>query len=455
MKKNRIDELQRKYGTGKYKKKKENTKIQIEEAEYKKRVNLKKNKKNIKTYFKSPFLRLYIPVIFLIVNIIIISFFKTTNVKSFSPKLIINHKEIKTISSVILKKKGEILTNKDEINSAEVYMSLEDIKKIIDPNMLYNEKNNEIVLTGKTNLIQILADKSEISINGIKKPAKDILFKEGIYKYIKLNEIIEPLGYDMIISEEFNILLDKKDSILKTLKLKEDTFLRKKQGIFSKKVMKLNKDDTYIVAEEFPKYIYLRTKGGIYGYIPKKKVQNIVVVRKEEVKEQKKQYNYILNYTNPGDNPDFINKDKQKDNAVISNMFEVLFKEKEGIKVNPLFDLKSESYNKYLNKIQEHEKMDMFAKIYIKKDVSMLLDEFNYRIDLILKINKVLSENNINKIAFDFEETKDPAAISRFLIEVKPVINNSSKKIIACPDKDIFKADILFNVVDYFIDFNR
>lgn len=454
MKKNRIKEIQKKYGTGKYKEKKEITKIKIEEAEFKKK-QIDKNKKGFNFKTKSPFLRLYIPIILLILNIILIIIFRGTNINSFMPKLIIDHKEIKTVSSIILKKKGEILTNKNERNSADVYMSLKDIKQNLDQTLLYNEKENEIVLTSETNLIQIIPNKNEISINGIKKPVKDICFKDGVYRYVKINEIIEPLGYNMMISEDFNIILDKKNGKLKTLKLKEDAYLRKKTGIFSKKIRKLNKEETCIVAEEFPKYIYLRTKDGIYGFVSKKKVQNIIVSRKEEKREEKKEYNYILNYANPGENPDFINKSKNKDNAVISNMFEASIENKKGIFVKELFDLKSPSYNKYVNKIKDYEKMDMFAKIYIKKDLINYLDDFSYRIELIKKIDKVVKENSLDKIAFQFEEIKDPAAISRFLIELKPVLNNSSQKMIACEDNDVFKAEILYDVIDYFIDFEK
>lgn len=448
MRNNRIDEIQRKYKTGKYKKKEEETRVKIEEAEYKLKNKSKNKKKSLNEKLNIPLLRIYIPLLFLISTIIIISIFQNRDLKSYVSKLIIDNKEVATNAPIYLKKDGEILLNQSERDKAVIYISIEDIKKHINKNLLYNEKEKEIVLTSKTNLIQILLEKGDLNINGSKTKLKEKIFKEGIYTYIPVNEIIDKLGYDLIISEEFNVILDNKEKGLKTLKLKENTDLKNGKNIFAKKIMELNEKDTYILVEEFPKVVKIRTKGGIYGYINKNKIQNIVAVRKEEKEAKKENYNFIFNYQSPGDNPDFIVKDKNKKNAVLSNMFKVEL-DSNGFKIKENFDMKSESYNKYINKIVNYENMEVFAKIYITKDASKKLDTFNYRIDLIQKIADKLKEYNLDKVFIDFEDTKDPAAISRFLIELKSIINNSSKKTLALPDKDIFKVEVLYDIVDY------
>lgn len=448
MRNNRIDEIQRKYKTGKYKKKEEETRVKIEEAEYKLKNKSKNKKKSLNEKLNIPLLRIYIPLLFLISTIIIISIFQNRDLKSYVSKLIIDNKEVATNAPIYLKKDGEILLNQSERDKAVIYISIEDIKKHINKNLLYNEKEKEIVLTSKTNLIQILLEKGDLNINGSKTKLKEKIFKEGIYTYIPVNEIIDKLGYDLIISEEFNVILDNKEKGLKTLKLKENTDLKNGKNIFAKKIMELNEKDTYILVEEFPKVVKIRTKGGIYGYINKNKIQNIVAVRKEEKEAKKENYNFIFNYQSPGDNPDFIVKDKNKKNAVLSNMFKVEL-DSNGFKIKENFDMKSESYNKYINKIVNYENMEVFAKIYITKDASKKLDTFNYRIDLIQKIADKLKEYNLDKVFIDFEDTKDPAAISRFLIELKSIINNSSKKTLALPNKDIFKVEVLYDIVDY------
>ncbi len=448
MRNNRIDEIQRKYKTGKYKKKEEETRVKIEEAEYKLKNKSKNKKKSLNEKLNIPLLRIYIPLLFLISTIIIISIFQNRDLKSYVSKLIIDNKEVATNAPIYLKKDGEILLNQSERDKAVIYISIEDIKKHINKNLLYNEKEKEIVLTSKTNLIQILLEKGDLNINGSKTKLKEKIFKEGIYTYIPVNEIIDKLGYDLIISEEFNVILDNKEKGLKTLKLKENTDLKNGKNIFAKKIMELNEKDTYILVEEFPKVVKIRTKGGIYGYINKNKIQNIVAVKKEEKEAKKENYNFIFNYQSPGDNPDFIVKDKNKKNAVLSNMFKVEL-DSNGFKIKENFDMKSESYNKYINKIVNYENMEVFAKIYITKDASKKLDTFNYRIDLIQKIADKLKEYNLDKVFIDFEDTKDPAAISRFLIELKSIINNSSKKTLALPDKDIFKVEVLYDIVDY------
>lgn len=448
MRNNRIDEIQRKYKTGKYKKKEEETRVKIEEAEYKLKNKSKNKKKSLNEKLNIPLLRIYIPLLFLISTIIIISIFQNRDLKSYVSKLIIDNKEVATNAPIYLKKDGEILLNQSERDKAVIYISIEDIKKHINKNLLYNEKEKEIVLTSKTNLIQILLEKGDLNINGSKTKLKEKIFKEGIYTYIPVNEIIDKLGYDLIISEEFNVILDNKEKGLKTLKLKENTDLKNGKNIFAKKIMELNEKDTYILVEEFPKVVKIRTKGGIYGYINKNKIQNIVAVRKEEKEAKKENYNFIFNYQSPGDNPDFIVKDKNKKNAVLSNMFKVEL-DSNGFKIKENFDMKSESYNKYINKIVNYENMEVFAKIFITKDASKKLDIFNYRIDLIQKIADKLKEYNLDKVFIDFEDTKDPAAISRFLIELKSIINNSSKKTLALPDKDIFKVEVLYDIVDY------
>ena len=448
MRNNRIDEIQRKYKTGKYKKKEEETRVKIEEAEYKLKNKSKNKKKSLNEKLNIPLLRIYIPLLFLISTIIIISIFQNRDLKSYVSKLIIDNKEVATNAPIYLKKDGEILLNQSERDKAVIYISIEDIKKHINKNLLYNEKEKEIVLTSKTNLIQILLEKGDLNINGSKTKLKEKIFKEGIYTYIPVNEIIDKLGYDLIISEEFNVILDNKEKGLKTLKLKENTDLKNGKNIFAKKIMELNEKDTYILVEEFPKVVKIRTKGGIYGYINKNKIQNIVAVRKEEKEAKKENYNFIFNYQSPGDNPDFIVKDKNKKNAVLSNMFKVEL-DSNGFKIKENFDMKSESYNKYINKIVNYENMEVFAKIFITKDASKKLDTFNYRIDLIQKIADKLKEYNLDKVFIDFEDTKDPAAISRFLIELKSIINNSSKKTLALPNKDIFKVEVLYDIVDY------
>lgn len=452
MKKKRIDELQKKYGTGKYKKKNIESKIKIEEAELKLKRKTKKENKSFKQKLNTPFLRLYAVFFFLILTIILICIFKKTDVNSYIPKLILDHKEVKTKASVYIKNKGEILTNSENRNDATVYMTITDMKNILDKNLLYNEKEKEIVLTGKAALIQILLDTNEININGVKKKLESDIFKEEIYTYIPVNEIVKALGYNLIISEEFNIILDSNEKKLKTLSLKENTNLKKNPGIFAKNIMALNKDDAYIVVEELPKNIKIRTKGGIYGYVNKRKVQNIVVVNKENKEKIKENYNYILNYTNPGDNPDFINKDKNKKNAAIADMFKVDFENEKGFVVKDKYDLSSESYNKYKNKILVKEEMDLFAKITVSKEAADNLEKFEYRIDLIKKISEKLKNNNLNKVLFVFEDIKDPAAISRFIIEAKAMLSSEGEKEIALPNEESLKAEILQPTVDYYID---
>lgn len=451
MKKRRIDELQKKYGTGKYKARAEKNKIKIEEAEYKQKRKAKmiKNKASKKM---SPFFRLYVTIFFLIACILIITIFKEKNVNSFVSKLIVDHEDVKTKSSVYIKNKGEILTDTKNKNDATVYMTIPDIKNILDKNLLYNEAENEIVITGLSSLIQISIDTNEININGVKTKLKEEIFKEGMHTYIPINEIVKALGYNLIISEEFNIILDSNEKLMKTLSLKEDANLKKSPNIFAKKIMVLNKDDTYVVVEELPKNIKIRTKGGIYGYVNKSKVQNIVVVNKGKPKREKEDYNFILNYTNPGDNPDFINKEKNKKNAAISNMFDVNFDDNVGYVIKEKFDLKSESYNKYLNKITNEEQMEIFAQFNIDKASVDKLDGFEYRIDLIKKINEKLKENNLNKIFLNFEEIIDPAAVSRFIIETKAMLNNAGEKELALENKEVLKAEVIQNFVDYYID---
>lgn len=229
----------------------------------------KKKKKKVDKYARRRFVLKII--LFIIIFILIkMIFFK-------SPKTYYEE------TALIIGDKIEQLDNSIIVDSLEnIYVSYDDIKRIYDENIYYDEANKKLVTTYNKHVALLKLDTKSIVINDAESSIK------GELKYIE-NKLYLPFS-DMTLVYDFEyqysldtntVILDsisKKKSVAKVIK---NTNIKKGTGLFSKKIKKLNEGDSVIVLESNEKRYKIRTDNGIIGYVNSKKIDKPNLIRKD------------------------------------------------------------------------------------------------------------------------------------------------------------------------------
>lgn len=421
MKKEKLsaDDIQRKYGTGKYKKKRIKDNQKIEDAEIK--IKMVKNKKvgfslsNV----DYPFLRLYVVVGFIIFVITMFSVFKLTNVEKVKPQLFVDNTKKELVNGILIKENIP-------------YISFEDIKKIFSKDSLNLETENRFVIFGEKKTVEFFVNKNSIYVNGVHDEIKNqpIVMQDDIYLDIEnLVKVFD--NYKILVSKKFAIFIDTPYEDDKQIKLKEDVFLKKTKSILSENILKLEKNKTYKYIDESKSYFKIRTKEGDVGYINKKSAENVIIAKEKEEKQKEKKLtekdiNIIKEFKNPSANFDLIKKEKDKININIVDA--VNFKiEKNLIKVEKIIDPESKAYSEYYKKI-ENEDMIPALNVNIDNSFKNMLSSYNFRKEFIWKIIEEMKRYKMQGINISFDEEINIKDINRIVLELKPYLraNNIS-----------------------------
>lgn len=246
---------------------------------------MKKKKKKIDKYAKR---RLVLKIIVVIIIFIFIKmiFFK-------APR---NYYE-ETV--LIIEDKIEELDNSIIVDSLKnIYMSYDDVKRIYDKNIYYDEANKKLVTTYNKHVALLKLDEKSIVINEAESKINGELKYMEDKLYLPISDMSLVYDFEYEYSTDTNtVILDsisKQKSISKALK---NTNIKKGTGLFSKKLTELKENDNVVVLEANEKNYKVRTDNGIIGYVKAKKMDKITHIREDMKVNKLENVNILKKYS--------------------------------------------------------------------------------------------------------------------------------------------------------------
>jgi hypothetical protein len=327
-----------------------------------------------------------------------------------------------------------------------IYMSKEDVKKIFDDTIYYNEAEKELITTFNTHIALLKVNESFMVLNDSNVELKGMLTEKNNTVYLPINDL--DILYDLEIeySKEYNraIFSSTTDEKKQSITLKK-AYVYEKPSKFSKKVEKLEMSEYVVVLSTDRKYKKIRTPNGNIGYIKESKISN------EETKREK-MVETALNVNIVKDADDIF---KTYDNSILS-------KEKQNVVIPTFFTLDSESkildktnsktsnFENYISWVNENN-MQLWATCTNNSTISEDLLTYHQRNAVINEIYQKLMSYQFQGVNINFEKIDDVNSFYRFLIELKPKLKESGLKLAVTYNSYLDKNKIR-KIADYVIE---
>ena len=200
----------------------------------------------------------------------------------------INNKKVDSTNTISL-----IINNEDYTNNLikqiylstnnTVYLSIDDIKKIYDENILLDEEKKEIISTYKNKIAVINIEDNTIRINGTQSGKITGIINESENYYLPISDLKNVYNFEINVFEKNKIIaiysLDEK--MVKGYSAKKIS-LKEEQKFFSKTIAKIKKDEEIIIIEKYNNgWAKIRTSEGITGYIKQKNIKDEKEIRQK------------------------------------------------------------------------------------------------------------------------------------------------------------------------------
>ena len=355
------------------------------------------------------------------------------------------HKKPDKISLML---NNEIVELEKEMYKEEenIYISKEDIVKLFDDTLYYNEAEKELITTYNTHIALLKVDETFMVLNDSNVELKGCLTEKDGVIYLPLTDL--GIVYDLEIeySEEYNrvILSSTQEEKKQAITLKKAT-LKEKTSMFSKKIEKLDMSEYVVVLGTEKKYKKVRTENGNIGYVKENKISNEETIREKMV-------NPVLDVNIIEDASDIL---KQHDNSLFST-------EKQNVVIPTFFTLDKDqkvldktnsstnSFASYTNWIRENN-VQIWATITNSANISENLLTYTQRNSVINSIYNYLMQYQFQGINIDFDKIDDVNSFNRFLIELKPKLKESGLKLCITYNNSLDKNKIQ-NIADWIIE---
>lgn len=373
-------------------------------------------------------------IILFIFMIITININKKNKEKELT--ILINNEFVETINKVIIDE-GE-----------NIYFSKEDIQKIFDQTIYYNEAEKELITTYNTHvaLLKINEEYAVIDDENIKLNGNLQEIDKRIYLPIK--DLQKVYDIELEYTKENNRIII--DSLLKEKRegyISKKTKLHEKKGFFDGKTLEnLIIGEKIFILEDNGKYKKIRTSIGNIGYIKSKKISDEKIVR-ENVKYEKQEISLYENYSNIFGIYDNISIDSNKLNVVSPTFFYI----DTDSKVLDKTTSTTATYSVYKNWTDSNG-LQIMPGVTNTESVSSTLLTFSQRSQAINSLKDLVIKHNYLGINIKFDSIDDINSFYRFLLELYPRFKRENLKVAITLNDSNLEKDRLENVVDYIFD---
>jgi len=350
--------------------------------------------------------------------------------------ILINNEFVETIHKVIIDE-GE-----------NIYFSKEDIQKIFDETIYYNEAEKELITTYNTHvaLLKINEEYAVIDDENIKLNGNLQEIDKRIYLPIK--DLQKVYDIELEYTKENNRIII--DSLLKEKRegyISKKTKLHEKKGFFDGKTLEnLIIGEKIFILEDNGKYRKIRTSIGNIGYIKSKKISDEKIVR-ENVKYEKQEISLYENYSNIFGIYDNISIDSNKLNVVSPTFFYI----DTDSKVLDKTTSTTATYSVYKNWTDSNG-LQIMPGVTNTESVSSTLLTFSQRSQAINSLKDLVIKHNYLGINIKFDSIDDINSFYRFLLELYPRFKRENLKVAITLNDSNLEKNRLENVVDYIFD---
>lgn len=363
-------------------------------------------------------------------------------------------------TNVTEKMKGEVIIEDD----GTIYISKEDIENYYDKYVYYDKQYNYIVATANGKKACFNIDAGTLDINGNKTKSK-IIQKNDMY-YIPISKIENVYNIDVKYVREYDtVIIESLDRKLETAKTTKSTIVKYKNTEFSKSLEKLDKDTKVSIVpnkenKDYKGWTLVKTENGKIGYVKNESLTEHIIERTDPVKEQKNislVWEYFSEYAKAPKNDETV---KYNGVNVVSPSFFYIengkLKENVGTEgINYIEWAKSNDYEVWamvqgINDSQEK-----------REEFSKWINDYKKREQMINQIVSYVKTYNLDGVNIDFENINksDKDAVSRFIIELKPALQNIGAILsvdVTVPDGApnwslCFDRNIIGDVSDYLV----
>lgn len=347
----------------------------------------------------------------------------------------------------------KILYNNNEIDYSNVivesgdriYFSINDLTKIFDNNLYYNDAEKELITTFNKHVALLKVDETFMVVNDSNVKLSTSVKEINDVVLVPINDMEIVYDIEINYSEEENILMldsidkEKKEAItLKNVKLKEE------KGAFKKTIEKVEENQKVFVIAKEDKYYKVRTQNGNIGFIKENKLSEVKNVRDNLVVEK-----IDLNILKDNSDVKVYESVKCEDNKLnIVNPDVLNLDSNSEIATNAVVN--SDSFTEYISWANEN---NIYVMPTLKNSVSVSSSLLAYsdRNKFINELYVLLVKNGAKGVYIDFEEIDDLNSFYRFLIELTPKFKESGMYVIVENNKLLDKTK-LESIVDYVVE---
>jgi len=317
--------------------------------------------------------------------------------------------------------KTQNLINKILIEEEIIYLSLEDIKNLFDPNIFYDTENNQIITTGKLKVAMFNINTNQLFINDSAQQT-NIIKKENV-QYVPLNELQEVYDISVkYIKENDVLIIDKNEKGIITANIAEDTEIKYKPRGVSKNIGGARLGEKVRCYYTTSKgWRLIRTETGLLGYVKANTLINEQIIKPDDTKEiQTKEVSLSLN---------------GEEQTTIYTEVET--------------KIQVQNWKKLNNSKLEVEKWVVIDNDYFQPELKYVFENYNNRNQYINTIIETAKQNNVNAIILNLENIEE-GLYNRFIIEIAPKLRNNNIRINVVKNDNIIEESII-GIVDFII----
>ena len=332
-------------------------------------------------------------------------------------------------------------------DNKNIFFSKDDIQKLFDGTIYYNQAEKELITTYNTHVALLKVDEEYAEINDETVKLNGKLYETKNEVYIPITDLSDVYDLEIKYSEKSNrIIMDSTTKAKVEATVMKRNKIETKKGLFGVKLEKVIIGDKLIIIETDGNYKKVRTALGNIGYIKTNKLSEEKVIR-EDVKNELAKINVYRNYSNISGVYDSVeNVDSKKLNVVTPTFF---YLEKNS-KVLDKTTSSTATYSIYKN-WADNNGLKILPTFSNNDSVSNNLLSYSQRSTVINDLKTKLLKYNYIGVNIELNSINDVNSFYRFVLELVPRFKEEGLLVAVTLNNNLDKSR-LEGVVDYILE---